>query len=311
MIGREAVIIEGPGMEPDDMADLAAAHDDTVAIIRTTPDAALDWPPGGAEWPLRRIVGHLAHANDFYIMIVDEAFAANFGHVRLHDGLPGFQRMAATDAAMAGCSSSAAALDCFERTYTRLQALLGTIALADLERPFVLATPQTDGAPTTIRQRVIRMAAAHLREHQPHLNDILTRWQAAQQPMKADHLPGVQRDLCDVDQAWNDAYAHSDVAALDRVLADEWTAIAGNGDIVTKAQILAMVATTPWPFTTYAFDEVVFRMYGDTAVVTGRLRGSGQIGEQPAQIDQRYMRVYVRRAGRWWAVAAQVTPVPA
>src|SRR5215470_17424690 len=107
-------LLKGHRMEPDDMADLAAAHDETVGVIRAIPDAALDWPPGGAEWPLKRIIGHLAHANDFYMMILDEVFAANFGHVRLHDGLPGFQRMAATDAAVAGCSSTTAALDCFE-----------------------------------------------------------------------------------------------------------------------------------------------------------------------------------------------------
>jgi ketosteroid isomerase-like protein len=128
--------------------------------------------------------------------------------------------------------------------------------------------------------------------------------------MKALDLPDVPPDLRAVDQAWNDAYAQGDVAALDRVLADEWTAIAGNADIVTKAQILAMVATTPWPFTTYTFGEVVYRMYGETAVVTGRLTGSGPMGEQPVQIDQRYLRVYIHRSGRWQAVAAQVTPVP-
>jgi ketosteroid isomerase-like protein len=298
-------------MEPDDMADLAAAHDDAVAAIRAIPDAALDWPPGDAEWSLKRIIGHLAHANDFYMMIVDEVFAANFGHVRLHDGLPGFQRMAATDAVVAGCRSSSAALDCFERTYGQLLAVLQAIAPADLDRPFALATPQPDGAPapTTIRQRVIRMAAAHLREHQPHLNDILARWRAARHAPNADGSPSVPLDLREADQAWNDAYAYGDVAALDGVLADEWTAIAGRGDIVTKAQILAMVATTPWPFTTYVFDEVVFRIYGETAVVTGRLTGSGQSGDQPVQIDQRYLRVYVRRAGRWRAVVTQVTPV--
>ena len=50
-------------------ADLEAAHDAVVADIAALPDAALDWRPGGEEWPVRRIVGHLAHANDFYYRV--------------------------------------------------------------------------------------------------------------------------------------------------------------------------------------------------------------------------------------------------
>jgi len=160
--------------------DSTAAHDEVVTLIRTIPDAALDWQPGGTDWSLRQIVSHLAHANDFYVMIVDEVHASKFGTVRLHRELAGVQRMAATDAEVARCTNVLATLDCFERAYRRLWAVLNTLTPEELDRPFVLYSWQPDAEPdaTSLRQRVIRRATDHLREHQAQLKDTLTRWQA-------------------------------------------------------------------------------------------------------------------------------------
>ena len=159
-------------------AELEAAHDAVVADIAALPDAALDWRPGGEEWPIRQIVGHLAHANDFYVMIIDAARTADFGEAELHPGLPGWRRMQDTDAAVAACADVPAVLDCFERTYGRLLALLRGLTPEELDRPFVLCSPQPT-VTTTLRKRVVRTAAEHLREHQAHLAETLARWHAA------------------------------------------------------------------------------------------------------------------------------------
>ncbi len=159
-------------------AELEAAHDAVVADIAALPDAALDWQPGGDECPIRQIVGHLAHANDFYVMIVEEARAQGFGEAELHPGLPGWQAMQETDAAVAGCADVPAVLDCFERTYGRLLALLRGLTPEELDRPFVLCSPQPT-VTTTLRERVARTAAEHLREHRTHLAETLARWREA------------------------------------------------------------------------------------------------------------------------------------
>ena len=160
-------------------ADLEAAHAAVVADIAAIPGAALDWRPGGEEWPIRQIVGHLAHANDFYVMIVDAARAAQFGEVTLHPGLPGWGQMQDTDAAVAACADASAVLECFERTYQRLLARLCGLTPEELDRPFVLRSPQPT-VTTTLRERAVRTAAEHLREHQTHLAETLARWRKAQ-----------------------------------------------------------------------------------------------------------------------------------
>ena len=156
-------------------ADLEGAHDAVVADVAASPGAALDWRPGGDEWPIRQILGHLAHANDFYVMIVDAARAADFGEAELHPGLPGWRRMQDTDAAVAACADVPAVLDCFERTYGRLLTLLRGLTPEELDRPFVLRSPQPT-VTTTLRERVVRTAAEHLREHRVHLTETLARW---------------------------------------------------------------------------------------------------------------------------------------
>ena len=112
-----------------------------------------------------------------------------------------------------------------------------------------------------------------------------------------------------IDQQWNTAYQTNDHAALARILADDWTAIDACGQLVTKADILAQVARVPWPFINAQFQTIGSWQSDEVAVVTGRLTGRGQVGDQEVSVDQYYTRIYVVRDNHWQAVATQVTAV--
>jgi hypothetical protein len=160
------------------LVDLLAAHDEVAPVFRAVPDASLDWRLGEEEFTVKQILVHLTHANDFYLMIVEAARADNFDRVRLHTELPGWQRMAATDAEASRCTSVAALYECFERAFQRLLIVLTGITAAELERPFVLYELKPTAEPhlTTLKQRVLHMAASHLREHQVQLSETLASW---------------------------------------------------------------------------------------------------------------------------------------
>ena len=53
-----------------------------------------------------------------------------------------------------------------------------------------------------------------------------------------------------------------------------------------------------------AFSERSLSVFGSTAVARGRLRLSLASG----RVDQRFLRVYAKRDGRWQAVAVQTAP---
>ncbi len=101
----------------------------------------------------------------------------------------------------------------------------------------------------------------------------------------------------------------NDHASLAHILADDWTAIDARGKRVTKAAILDQVAHVPWPFIHAQFQTIRCWQGNDVAVVTGRLTGRGQVGDQEVAVDQYYTRIYVVRDNRWQAVATQVTAV--
>ncbi|MDQ3745212.1 MAG: nuclear transport factor 2 family protein [Acidobacteriota bacterium] len=118
-----------------------------------------------------------------------------------------------------------------------------------------------------------------------------------------------EQRLRQLDREWNEAYSNGDVEALERILADDWTAIDGAGLVISKRQLLERVGSSTQPFDWHEFDEFRLRLFGDSAVVTGRLSARGRTSSGEFSFRQRYTRVYVKREEVWQAVAAQVTVV--
>ena len=104
------------------------------------------------------------------------------------------------------------------------------------------------------------------------------------------------------------ALVDADVAALDRIAAEDYTHVETGGGARDKAGFLAILARPGVRFTSWVIEENSVRVYGDTAVVTGRYHNTVRTpaGEQPPK-HARHIRVYVRRDGRWQNVAHQAT----
>ncbi|WP_027480618.1 nuclear transport factor 2 family protein [Deinococcus pimensis] len=115
-----------------------------------------------------------------------------------------------------------------------------------------------------------------------------------------DELKAVE----DVNARWNRAYRERDAGALEDVFAPDWVGVLPDMTVVPRAEMLERAVTNP-PATLTFTDEVT-RVFGDTATVHGLLTISGDEGER----RQRYLRVFTRRGGRWWAVLAQVMVLP-
>ena len=115
--------------------------------------------------------------------------------------------------------------------------------------------------------------------------------------------------LLKLDNEWNEAYPRRDVSTLDRIIADDWVCVDGAVLVINKSQLLARVESrTAFP-DPHKFDEISLRIFGDTAIVTGRLSGTRRDDEGTFYLEQRYTRVYVKRNERWQSVATQVTVV--
>ena len=79
--------------------------------------------------------------------------------------------------------------------------------------------------------------------------------------------------------------------------------------MITNSELLSRVASSASFLDPYKFDEIALRVFGETAIVTGRLSGQMRDSDGTHDVNQRYMRVYVKRNERWQAVATQVTKI--
>jgi uncharacterized protein (TIGR02246 family) len=99
------------------------------------------------------------------------------------------------------------------------------------------------------------------------------------------------------------AQIHADAKALDRIYADDFIGVGPSGTVRTKPQVILDFTSGDLKFQSITTDEVQVRIYGNTAVETGRSIMNGQDKGQTVPRDTRFTRVWVKQQGRWRLVA--------
>jgi ketosteroid isomerase-like protein len=95
-----------------------------------------------------------------------------------------------------------------------------------------------------------------------------------------------------------------DRAALDRLYADDYTAIDAKGEVTTKTQLLAGLATGP-EIAEGRYEIIAVRRWGDTAVANGHGHIVYRNADGSTRVsDYDSVNVFALRAGRWYYVAA-------
>ena len=126
---------------------------------------------------------------------------------------------------------------------------------------------------------------------------------AQEQPTAAeDELQGIQQTLA---QAW----LSKDRAALEGLLAPEWSVTDISGNVLSRDTVLKDLDTGNRVIESVSIDDVRVRVYGSTAVVTGRTTASGRYQGQEASVQLRFTDVFVNTAGAWKAVASHSTEI--
>jgi len=114
-----------------------------------------------------------------------------------------------------------------------------------------------------------------------------------------------EQEILALEATWRVAPLAGDLKTVGRVTAEDWVGVGPAGEVMSKAELLEMLSH-PAPFESAAYDDVRVWVYGQTAVVTSHFCGKGP----DITFEQRFMRVYAKRDGRWQCVATQVVPIP-
>jgi hypothetical protein len=99
----------------------------------------------------------------------------------------------------------------------------------------------------------------------------------------------------------------ADTTALSRMVADEFIEISRLGQLRTKADNIRDIASGDLRLLSVRYDSLVVRIYGDVAVLRGVADNAGTFRGFPFIGKIRYLRIFIRRDGRWQAVAMQQT----
>ncbi len=120
-----------------------------------------------------------------------------------------------------------------------------------------------------------------------------------------------RRQVETLEEQWRQAEIAGDVAALDRLLSDDFVGISMSGEVNTKAQQLNRIRSRALVLTQLQLDDMKIKLLGQVAVVTGRARAVGTSNGSPLNGNFRYTRVYLHQPGGAWKVTnSEVTRIP-
>jgi ketosteroid isomerase-like protein len=118
-----------------------------------------------------------------------------------------------------------------------------------------------------------------------------------------------EQELLKRNKEYDEALVREDASALERIFADEFIYMSTTGDLINKAQQLEAIKSGDLKVEYGKSDEVRVRVYGNTAVMTGRFIAKGEYKGKVFESPERYTAVWVKRRGRWQLVAEQGTRV--
>ena len=117
-----------------------------------------------------------------------------------------------------------------------------------------------------------------------------------------------QQQLLAIQQQLSRAWRTKDRTVIEAVLAPEWSVTQADGTVLTRATVLGAFfdAVT---IDSSTVDDVTVALFGNAAVVRGRTVASGELNGVPISARIRFTDVFVKRAGRWQAVASHASPL--
>ena len=127
----------------------------------------------------------------------------------------------------------------------------------------------------------------------------------------AETFEQIERRLRALEGRWMEAIKAQDRAALDRILADDFTFV---GDQSAAASLdraaYADSVLKDLKLTSYSFESLSVRVYGDTAVVNAVCRQQAVVSGKQWGGDFLVTDVWIKQGRRWRVVTRHLSPAP-
>lgn len=117
-----------------------------------------------------------------------------------------------------------------------------------------------------------------------------------------------EQELLKLGADWAEAMVANDADRIGAFMADEWVIVSERG-IATKEHFLGFVRSGALTHSSFEMiGEARIKIYGETAVLTGRVVNTAHFGGQRFDQDEWSTDVFVEREGKWLCVLSHITP---
>ena len=132
---------------------------------------------------------------------------------------------------------------------------------------------------------------------------------AQTQSARRNQNTSVEQVIRQLDHERIQAQIGANAVALNRIYADDFIGIGPSGTVRTKPQVILDFTSGELKFQSITTEDVRVRVYGNTAVETGRSTMIGQDKGKAVPRDNRFTRVWIKDGGRWRLVANHYSPL--
>ena len=133
---------------------------------------------------------------------------------------------------------------------------------------------------------------------------------AARWTMKnADAAADLKDEVMKAEDARNEALPKGDVAALEKIYADDLVYTNARGETLTKAQHLADLKTRKLNFVSFKHSDVSVHVYGNTGIVTGVSTSAVSLNGVVSSSPRKFMNIFVKQNGQWLCAGHSETPM--
>lgn len=121
----------------------------------------------------------------------------------------------------------------------------------------------------------------------------------------------VKQELIALGSEWAEAMVANDADRIGAFMADEWVIVSERG-VAPKEHFLEFVRSGALTHSSFEMvGEARIKIYGETAVLTGRVVNTAHFGGQQFDQEEWSTDVFVKREGKWLCVLSHITPFDA
>ena len=117
-----------------------------------------------------------------------------------------------------------------------------------------------------------------------------------------------EQHLQKISAEWDQAIISNDASLIAAFMTDDWVIVGADG-VTTKAAFLQSVESGILTHHRMDSDEMIIKIYGDTAIVISKGTSAGTFNKMEFSLYEWSTSTFIKQNGSWICVATMLTPV--